>query len=73
MIYIIDMGSSVFVAFLPILLFLLVNVVNIFLSIWAYRDSRKRGNSKEFSLIILVAVLFFPIIGLIVYLVIRKD
>ena len=66
-------GGGVFFAFLPILLFLLVNVVNIFISIWAYRDSRKRGNSKEFSLIVLVALLLFPIIGLIVYLVIRKD
>ncbi|TPG93532.1 hypothetical protein EEL32_00305 (plasmid) [Brevibacillus laterosporus] len=51
---------------LPILL-------NIFFSIWAYRDSRSRGNSKEFSLIALIAVLAFPIIGLVIYLVIRRD
>ncbi|MCM3145754.1 PLDc N-terminal domain-containing protein [Brevibacillus sp. MER 51] len=47
--------------------------INIVISIWAYRDARRRGNSKEFSIIVLIALLFFPIIGLIVYLVIRKD
>ncbi|QRG70608.1 PLDc N-terminal domain-containing protein [Brevibacillus choshinensis] len=58
---------------LPFLFILALNLINILISIWAYRDSRQRGNSKEFSIIVLVALLFFPIIGLIVYLVIRKD
>ncbi|WP_100405654.1 PLDc N-terminal domain-containing protein [Bacillus solitudinis] len=47
-------------------------VLNIVTSIWCYRDSIRKGNSKEFSVIILVATLFFPVIGLIVYLLIRK-
>ncbi|WP_338120888.1 PLDc N-terminal domain-containing protein [Brevibacillus laterosporus] len=47
--------------------------LNIFFSIWAYRDSRSRGNSKEFSLIALIVVLAFPIIGLLLYLIIRRD
>lgn len=59
--------------FLPILLILILNILNILVSIWAYRDARRRGNSKEFALIVLVALLFFPIIGLVIYLVIRKD
>ncbi|TKI59261.1 hypothetical protein E8L90_03470 [Brevibacillus antibioticus] len=58
---------------LPVLLFLFLNVLNIVISIWAYRDARRRGNSNEFSIIVLVALLVFPIIGLIVYLLIRKD
>ncbi|MFF0825429.1 PLDc N-terminal domain-containing protein [Brevibacillus sp. NPDC003359] len=66
-------ASSTFFVFLPLLLFLFLNIINIVISIWAYRDARRRGNSKEFSIIVLVALLFFPIIGLIVYLVIRKD
>ncbi|GED59049.1 PLDc N-terminal domain-containing protein [Brevibacillus formosus] len=66
-------APSTFFVFLPVLLILLLNVINIVISIWAYRDARRRGNSKEFSIIVLIALLFFPIIGLIVYLVIRKD
>ncbi|WP_280770153.1 PLDc N-terminal domain-containing protein [Salipaludibacillus daqingensis] len=46
---------------------------NIVTSIWAYRDSLRRGNSKEFSIVILICTLFFPIIGLIIYLIIRND
>ncbi|MFA4132134.1 MULTISPECIES: PLDc N-terminal domain-containing protein [unclassified Brevibacillus] len=66
-------APSTFFVFLPVLLLLLLNVINIVISIWAYRDARRRGNSKEFSIIVLIALLFFPIIGLIVYLLIRKD
>ncbi|MED1782024.1 PLDc N-terminal domain-containing protein [Brevibacillus fortis] len=66
-------APSTFIVFLPLLLFLFLNIINIVISIWAYRDARRRGNSKEFSIIVLVALLFFPIIGLIIYLVIRKD
>ncbi|WP_412847935.1 PLDc N-terminal domain-containing protein [Brevibacillus sp. 179-C9.3 HS] len=58
---------------LPLLILLFLNIINIVISIWAYRDARRRENSKEFSVIVLVALLIFPIIGLIVYLVIRKD
>jgi hypothetical protein len=72
---VIDFGGSgiPFFAFFPILFVLLLNLANILISIWAYRDARRRGNSKEFAIIVLIALLFFPIIGLIVYLVIRKD
>ncbi|MGJ9385178.1 hypothetical protein CR203_16425 [Salipaludibacillus neizhouensis] len=48
-------------------------LINIFTSVWAYKDSVRKGNSKEFSLIILIGTLFFPIIGLIIYLIIRND
>ncbi|MGD8188707.1 PLDc N-terminal domain-containing protein [Brevibacillus ginsengisoli] len=58
---------------LPLLIIFFLNLINILISIWAYRDSRRRGNSKEFSIIVLIALLIVPIIGLIVYFAIRKD
>ncbi|SEQ54290.1 hypothetical protein [Piscibacillus halophilus] len=52
---------------------LLLFILNIVTSVWAYRDSIRKGNSKEYAIVILIGTLFFPIIGLIVYLVIRND
>jgi hypothetical protein len=48
-------------------------ILNIVTSIWAYRDSLRNGNSKEYAIVILIATLFFPVLGLIVYLIIRND
>nr|WP_246593631.1 PLDc N-terminal domain-containing protein [Evansella tamaricis] len=48
-------------------------ILNVVTSIWAYRDSLQKGNSKEYSIIILMGTLFFPVVGLIVYFVIRND
>ncbi|RXT06596.1 PLDc N-terminal domain-containing protein [Ammoniphilus sp. CFH 90114] len=48
-------------------------IFNIVTSIWAYRDSLRKGNSKEYSVIVLIGTLFFPIIGLIIYFIIRND
>lgn len=62
-------GFLLIVLFIMVIIFLL----NIITSIWAYRDSLRRGNSKEFAIIILLGTLFFPLIGLIIYLIIRKD
>ncbi|RSL32540.1 hypothetical protein D7Z54_15420 [Salibacterium salarium] len=47
-------------------------LLNIVTSIWAYRDSIRKGNSKEFALLILLGTLFFPVVGLIIYLFIRN-
>jgi uncharacterized membrane protein YhaH (DUF805 family) len=48
-------------------------IIHITICVWAYRDARRRGRSPEFALIVLVALFFFPILGLIVYLLIRND
>lgn len=48
-------------------------VLHIAVCIWAYRDCLRRGKSSEFALIALVALLFFPVMGLIIYLLIRQD
>ncbi|WP_026690871.1 PLD nuclease N-terminal domain-containing protein [Alteribacter aurantiacus] len=58
---------------LPILGLLILFILNIMTSIWAYRDAIRNGKSKEYSLLVLLATLFFPIAGLIVYLIIRRD
>ncbi|RSL31632.1 hypothetical protein D7Z54_19505 [Salibacterium salarium] len=63
------LGVFAIVIFFVIGLFLL----NIITSIWAYRDSIRKGNSKEFALLILLGTLFFPLIGLIIYLFIRNN
>lgn len=59
--------------FLFILFGLGILILNIATSIWAYRDSIRRGNSKEYAIIVLLATIFFPVIGLIVYIIIRND
>lgn len=48
-------------------------LLNIITSIWAYRDALRKGNSKEYAIIVLVGTLFFPVVGLIIYIVIRHD
>jgi heme/copper-type cytochrome/quinol oxidase subunit 2 len=61
--------------FFPIMMFifLIVFIFNIVTSVWAYRDAQRKGNSKEYAIIVLIGTLFFPILGLIVYLIIRND
>ncbi|MCA1012602.1 PLDc N-terminal domain-containing protein [Halobacillus halophilus] len=52
---------------------LLLLILNIVTSIWSYRDSRRKGRSPEFAIMVLLGTLFFPVIGLVIYLVIRND
>lgn len=63
--------ALIFILFFVIGISLLI--LNIATSIWAYRDAIKNGRSQEFAIIVLVATLFFPIIGFIVYLFIRNS
>lgn len=48
-------------------------VLHIVECVWSYRDAIRRGYSQEFALLVLLGVLFFPLIGLIVYLLIRRP
>ncbi|WP_235001584.1 PLDc N-terminal domain-containing protein [Halobacillus sp. Marseille-P3879] len=60
--------------FLIFILFgLALFIFNIITSVWAYRDSKRKGNSQVFTLVVLLGTLFFPVVGLIVYLIIRND
>ncbi|WP_407945389.1 PLDc N-terminal domain-containing protein [Paenibacillus silvestris] len=62
-------GFILFFIFISFALFL----AHIVLCVWAYRDCVRRGKSTEFAIIVLLVMLFFPLIGLIVYLIIRND
>lgn len=48
-------------------------ILHIVSCIWAYRDALSKGRSQEFAIIVLLAILFFPILGIIIYVVIRND
>ncbi|MEI7028126.1 PLD nuclease N-terminal domain-containing protein [Paenibacillus sp. y28] len=48
-------------------------MAHVALCIWAYRDALSRGRSREYALIVLLAMLLFPLMGLIIYLLIRND
>jgi hypothetical protein len=63
--------SGVIIAF--IVFTVLLALLHIVICIWSYRDCLRRGKSQEYAVIVLFGLLFFPIIGLIVYLVIRND
>ncbi|MET3681968.1 pilus assembly protein TadC [Alkalibacillus flavidus] len=60
-----------------LLLFLLFGlglfVLNVVTSIWSYRDAKRKGKSNEYAMIVLFGTLFMPVLGFIVYLVIRND
>lgn len=62
-------GIIAFFLFLSFVFFL----IHIAICVWAYRDAIRKGRSQEFALIVIVALFFFPILGLIVYLLIRND
>lgn len=66
-----ELVAGLFIAFL--LFGLLLLVLNIVTSIWAYRDAIRKGRSQEYALVVLIGTLFFPILGLIIYLIIRNN
>jgi len=56
------------------LLFVLASfIIHIAVCVWSYRDALRKGRSQEFAIIVLVGLLFFPLIGFIIYLLIRND
>jgi hypothetical protein len=68
------MGAGFAGLFMMIIFFgLFLFALNIITSIWAYRDSLRKGNSKEYAIVVLIGTLFFPVIGLIIYLIIRNN
>lgn len=70
------MASTAFIGTMfAIILFggIFLLILNVVTSVWAYRDAIRLGRSQEYALIVLVATLFFPIVGFIVYLFIRNN
>lgn len=66
-------GTAGFLFVVIPLVLLLLFILNIVTSVWAYRDAISKGRSKEYALLVLIATLIFPVLGFIVYLVIRND
>jgi hypothetical protein len=62
-------GIITFFLFLSLIFF----IIHVAICVWAYRDAIRKGRSQEFALLVIVALFFFPILGLIVYLLIRND
>ncbi|WP_307724499.1 PLDc N-terminal domain-containing protein [Aneurinibacillus danicus] len=46
--------------------------LHIFSIVWAYNDAIRNGRNSTFAIIVAIGILFFPVAGLIVYLLIRK-
>jgi uncharacterized membrane protein YhaH (DUF805 family) len=65
-----DLGGlwlfSGLLCFIPVILF----IISIAIAVWMYRDAEKRGKSGALWLII---ELLFPIIGLIIWLIVRPP
>ncbi|MWC31247.1 hypothetical protein [Paenibacillus sp. MMS18-CY102] len=71
-------SASVFGGFGILLLFfmffaLILAVIHIVTIVWAFRDALRHGKEPLFALGIAIMIFFFPIIGFIVYLLIRKS
>ncbi|MFF2890394.1 PLDc N-terminal domain-containing protein [Paenibacillus sp. NPDC057967] len=58
---------------LMLLIMFMLFLLNIASSVWAYRDARRLGKNNEYALLVLVGTIVFPVVGFIIYLVIRKD
>ncbi|GAB6928594.1 hypothetical protein JCM10914A_25770 [Paenibacillus sp. JCM 10914] len=57
----------------PITVLLLFSLVlHIAICVWGYNDARRKGRSPEFALLVVLGLLFFPVAGFIVYLLIRN-
>lgn len=65
-------GFGDIIAFFLFLSFIFF-IIHVAICVWAYRDAIRKGKSQEFALIVIVGLFFFPILGLIVYLLIRND
>ncbi|WNQ13551.1 hypothetical protein MJA45_11210 [Paenibacillus aurantius] len=67
------MAMSLIIGFIALLFSAVFFVIHVALCVWAYRDSRRRGRTQEFGLLAAVGLFFFPVLGLVVYLIIRND
>lgn len=64
-------GFGIMGIFMLLVLFALF-ILNIITSVWAYQDAKRMGRSNEYALLLLIGTLFFPVAGIIVYLIIRR-
>ena len=67
------MVATLGIVFFFLLFSLALFVAHIAVCVWAFRDCTRRGRSPEFALLVLIGLFFFPVLGFIVYLLIRSD
>ncbi|MFO1442654.1 PLDc N-terminal domain-containing protein [Bacillus sp. Bva_UNVM-123] len=67
-----DYGFYAYIIFW-FLIILIVIALPIIILVWAYKDAINNGKSSGYALGILFLILFFPILGLLIYLLIRKS
>lgn len=58
---------------LMLLIMFMLFLLNIATSVWAYRDAKQMGKSNEYALLVLIGTIVFPVVGFIIYLIIRRD
>ncbi|GIP06027.1 MULTISPECIES: PLDc N-terminal domain-containing protein [Paenibacillus] len=56
-----------------LLLGLFFFLLHIAVCVWGYNDARRKGRSPEFAILVVLGLLFFPVVGLIIYLLIRNN
>jgi hypothetical protein len=59
-------------SFTAFIIWLLLVAIHIYLIVWAYRDALNRGNNTGYALLVAAAVFFFPVIGIVLYLILRE-
>ncbi|MCV4234168.1 PLDc N-terminal domain-containing protein [Virgibacillus sp. LDC1] len=61
------------IGILTLLLGLFFFLLHIAVCVWGYNDARRKGRSPEFAILVVLGLLFFPVVGLIIYLLIRNH
>jgi uncharacterized membrane protein YhaH (DUF805 family) len=61
------------IGILTLLLGLFFFFLHIAVCVWGYNDARRKGRSPEFAILVVLGLLFFPVVGLIIYLLIRNN
>lgn len=56
-----------------LLIMFMLFLLNIATSVWAYRDAKRMGKNNEYALLVLIGTIVFPVVGFIIYLIIRRD
>lgn len=62
-----------FLGIVMLLLGLFFFFLHIAVCVWGYNDARRKGRSPEFAILVVLGLLFFPVVGLIIYLLIRNN
>ncbi|WP_164779520.1 PLDc N-terminal domain-containing protein [Paenibacillus kobensis] len=73
-----DTGGAVATGFgFMVLLFLFIGialfVIHLITIVWTYRDAVRQGHDPLYALVFAGIIFFFPILGFIVYLLVRKS